>query len=87
MKTLTTINTILGEVQIESARIGRARGYGQYTISVEIYFEGKFKTIQIHSTDSRLFDEANGEDNHSEIVMNGAKYVIERAVEDYISNL
>jgi hypothetical protein len=81
------LETALGEVTILDTRINRSSGYGQYTIAIEIEFEGNKKTISLHSTDSQLFDKAHGEDDHSEIVMNGAKSTIERAVEDYIHSL
>jgi hypothetical protein len=84
---MTTLNTILGQVTILDTRISRSSGYGQYGIIIEIEFEGNKKTIILHSTDSQLFDKAHGEDDHSEIVMNGAKSTIERAVEDYIHSL
>lgn len=84
---MKTLETILGEVTITDARIERASGYGQYTISASIEFEGKKKYLKIHSTDSQLFDAAHGEDNHSEIVLKGAESIIERAVEDYIHSL
>lgn len=84
---MKTVETILGEVTILDTRINRSSGYGQYTISIEIEFEGQKKTINLHSTDSQLFDKAHGEDDHSEIVMEGAASSIERAIDDYISSL
>lgn len=84
---MKTVNTILGEVVINDTSIVRSSGYGQYTIVVDITFEGQQKTLKLHSTDSQLFDAANGEDNHSEIVLEAAKYTIERGVEDYINSL
>ena len=79
--------TLLGQVELNDARIERASGYGQYRILIDITFEGQKKQIKIHSTDSQLFDKAHGEDNHSEIVMEEADFLIEREIEDYINSL
>jgi len=84
MKTLTTV---LGNVEINDVRIVRASGYGQYSIKINIEFEGQNKELSLHTTDSQLFDEANSEDNHSEIVMDGAKTSIENEIENYINSL
>lgn len=84
---MTALNTILGQVTILDTRINRSSGYGQYTIAIEFEFEGDKKTISLHSTDSELFDKAHGEENHSEIVMDGAKSSIEKAIENYIDSL
>lgn len=84
---MNSVKTILGDVEINSATINRASGYGQYTINVEYSFEGQNKTLSIHSTDSQLFDKAHGEDNHSQIVMEDARYTIECAINDHINSL
>jgi hypothetical protein len=84
---MKTLNTVLGPVTITDARIQKASGYGQYTIIIEIEFEGKKITIKEHSNDSRLFDKAYGEDDHAAIVMEDAKNIIEDAVDDYIHSL
>jgi hypothetical protein len=84
---MTALNTILGQVTILDTRINRSSGYGQYTIAIEFEFEGDKKTINLHSTESQLFDKAHGEENHSEIVMHGAKSSIEKAIENYIDSL
>ena len=81
------IETILGEVSLLDARINRASGYGQYNIAVEIEFERKNKILNVHSTDSQLFDLAYGADNHSEIVLKEAFFTIERSIESYIGSL
>ena len=84
------ISTILGEVSILNALMGRAGGYGQYVISIYIEFEGVKKTISYHSTDSQLFDRLHFMDNKSEekeYLMEHQKYPIERAIEDYVSSL
>ena len=84
---MNTINTILGDLTINDTRIVRSSGYGQYSIVIDITFEGNQKTIKLHTTDSQLFDAAHGKDDHSEIVYNGAKSTIERSIEDYINSL
>jgi len=84
---MKTLETLLGNVIILDTRIARASGFGQYSILIDIEFEGNKKTLKVHSTDSQLFDNANGEDNHSRIVLVNAKYAIENAVENYINSL
>lgn len=88
---METYNTTLGNVEILDARIVRASGYGQYTIVIDIEFEGERKILKKHSTDSRLFDDATDEDialnGHSAYVMENAKYTIESAIDDYINSL
>lgn len=84
---MKNIETILGTVTITDARITRKSGYGQYSINVSINFEGTEEEFNIHSTDSQLFDAANGEDNHSEIVLEQASDTIKRAIENYINSL
>lgn len=79
--------TLLGEVTLLSARIVRSSGYGQYSLVLTIEFEGEEEEIRYHSTDSELFDAAHGEDNHDEIVIEKAAYIIEQAINDYISSL
>ncbi len=88
---MKTYNTTLGNVEILDARIERASGYGQYTIVIDIEFEGERKTLKQHSTNSRLWDDATDEDiavdGHSAYVMENAKYTIESAIEDYMNSL
>ena len=86
-KIMKTFETLLGEVTLNDARIERSSGYGQYIIVIDITFEGQNKQIKVHSTDSQLFDKAHDEDNHSEIVMEDANFLIEREIEDYINSL
>ena len=62
-------------------------GYGQYNIAIEIEFDGLKEKLNIHSTDSQLFDLINGEDNHAEILLENAKSIIENQISDYISSL
>lgn len=81
------VETIFGKVTVTEARITRSSGYGQYNIYVEYSFEGKDRKISIHTTDSQLFDEANGEDNHFDIVMNGADHLIQRKIENHIDSI
>lgn len=87
LKESNIISTDLGEVDIIDTRIKRKSGYGQYSIEIEISFEGKTKTIKLHTTDSQLFDKAYQEEDHSQIVMDGARSSIENAVIDYINSL
>lgn len=85
---MKTVSTILGNVIVSDAKIVRASGYGQYLILIDIEFNGTKETISRHSTDSILFDKATDEDvDHSEYVLHHANYIIESAVEDYISSL
>lgn len=85
---MKTYTTAAGNVEILDARIVSASGYGQYTIVIDIEFKGENKTLNIHSTDSRLFDKATDDDfNHSEVVLEDAKYTIESAIDDYIGSL
>lgn len=87
---MTTINTVLGSVEVSNVSMSRASGYGQYTISIETTFEGNKKTINVHSTDSQLFDTLSDLDTNndrSEYLLANQKYTIEREVEDYINSL
>lgn len=84
---MATIDTILGKVTILSATINRTYRYGQYSVVIEFNFEGQNKILTTHSTDRQLFDEANGEINHTEIVMRRAKYTIESAIKVFINSL
>lgn len=85
MKTYTTQGQT---VEILDARISRASGYGQYNITVDIEVNDTKKTLNIHSTDSQLFDDATDEDiavdGHSAYVLEDAKYTIEQAIDDYV---
>jgi hypothetical protein len=87
MKTYTTQGQT---VEILDAKIVRASGYGQYSILIDIECNGS-KTLKVHSTDSRLFDDATDEDiavdGHSAYVMENAKYTIESAIDDYAAEL
>ncbi|WP_367867881.1 hypothetical protein [Pedobacter sp. WC2423] len=85
---MKTLNTLLGQVIIHDARIVLAPGQrGRYTILVDIELEGKTKELNVHSTDSELYDKAHGESNHSEIVLKDAEYTIEKAVNHFINSL
>ena len=84
---MKTINTILGKVTITDARITRKSAYGQYSINVSFTFDGESNELNIHSTDSQLFDLAHGEDNHSEIVLENAGHIIDRGIDNYINSL
>jgi hypothetical protein len=83
-----TIYSLLGPVIINDAKIVLASGHGQYTILIETEFEGKEKTVKLHSTDSELFDKAHGEADQFTILMkNGANMPIKDAVENYYNSL
>jgi len=56
MKNVTAVETLLGKVEVLHATM-ISRGRGQYTISISIEFEGENKTINVHSTDSKMYDE------------------------------
>ena len=81
------VETIFGKVTVTEARIRRSSGYGQYNIDVEFSFEKLNYKLSIRTTDSQLFDEANGEDNHFDIVMNGADHLIQSKIEDHIDSI
>lgn len=87
---MKTLNTALGNVEIINVAMNRASGYGQYTIATEIVFEGNGKTINIHSTDSQLFDKLTDLENNSErteYLLANQKFTIESAIDDYINSL
>jgi len=84
---MKTIDSLLGPVTINDARIVTASGHGQYKIEIDIIFEGKPNVIKVHSTDSELFDKAHGDENHNAIVLKEAEYTIEKAIEDYVNSL
>ena len=84
---MNTINTILGPVTIVFAQIARAAGHGQYNILVDINFEDRDITLKIHSTDSQLFDAANGDPAHCDIVLHYAGTLIEKEINNYIASL
>ena len=87
---MNTINTVLGIVTIMNVQMQRASGYGQYTICIGIQFEGKDKVINLHSTNSQLFDTLTDLDNNSEraaYLLENQKYAIESAIEEYINSL
>jgi hypothetical protein len=84
------INTIHGNVTVTDVAMNRASGYGQYTISINVIFEGNKKTIYVHSTDSQMFDELTDLENNSdrsEYLMTNAKYTIETEIQEFISSL
>ncbi len=87
---MKNISTILGNVTVMNIQMQRASGYGQYTICIGIQFEGKDKIINVHSTDSQLFDKLTDLETISErsaYLLENQKYAIESAIEDYISSL
>jgi len=87
---MKSINTVLGNVTVDNVSMNRTSGYGQYTIAVEVEFEGNKKTINVHSTDSQLFDTLTDLDNNSECaayLLENKNYTIESAIEDYINSL
>lgn len=81
------LNTLLGNLEILDSRMTKKSGYGQYNIAIEIEFEGAKQTLNIHSTDSQLFDLVNGEDSHSELLLENAGSIIENEINNYISSL
>lgn len=87
---MITISTILGNVEVSEASMTLASGYGQYTILIKTIFERNSKTLNIHSTDSQLFDKLTDLDSNNErlqYLMEQANYIIESAIEDYIYSL
>lgn len=87
---MKTVNTILGNVTVANVSMNRASGYGQYTIAIEIEFEGNKKTINVHSTDSQLFDTLTDLDSNSEraaYLLENQNFTIETEIEDYINSL
>lgn len=86
---MKTIKTSLGKVKIFNASMKKASGYGQYTILLEVFFEGN-KIVSLHSTDSQLFDKLTDLDNNDErskYLLTNQSYLIEREVSDYINSL
>jgi len=87
---MKSINTVNGNVTVANVSMNRTSGYGQYTISIDVIFECNKKTINVHSTDSQMFDELTDLDNISEraeYLMTNAEYTIGVAIEDYINSL
>lgn len=85
---MRTLNTLLGEVKITDARIKRSHtGFGHYKIHIDFILENEQVSITHLTTDSELFDKANGEENHSEIVLKGAESAIDTAIYHYIDSL
>ena len=85
MTTQTNTIEVNNEVYtVTSCRIQRASGYGQYTVVVVFKDNNDEEfSLSYHSTDSQLFDNAHGEDNHDEIVFESVKYKIERSIENF----
>ena len=83
----TTMHTDLGLVTITDVRMQRSNGYGQYSIIIDIEFEGSKEQIVQHSTDSQLFDLVYGEPNHTELLLSKAIYIVERSIINYINSL
>ena len=84
------ISTMLGNVEVVEVSLNRATGYGQYRLSIEFIFEGSKQILNIHSTDSKLFDKISDLENNterSEYLMTHSRYTIEAAIEDYINSL
>jgi hypothetical protein len=83
----TQTNTIVANDEVftvTSCRIMRASGYGQYKVRVELIDSNNNKSIlRYHSTNSQLFDAANGEDNYDEIVFESMKWQITNSIENY----
>jgi hypothetical protein len=87
MKTYTSHGK---KVNILNVNIYRANGYGQYTIVVDIECDYVLETLNIHTTDSQLFDDANDQDEDisvMEYLLIHARHTIESAIDndDFIS--
>jgi hypothetical protein len=82
------INTILGVVTVTDVSMGRAAGYGQYSIKIAIRFDGRDKIISVHSTDSQLYDRLQDVDSDkAAFLARECKYLIEREVEHHVNSL
>jgi hypothetical protein len=87
---MNTVTTVLGNVEVTNVSMNRASGYGQYTISIEMEFDGEKHTANLHSTDSQLWDAVSDLDSNTEredYLISKCTYAIEEAVNDYISSL
>jgi len=83
MKTITTIQG--HEVNILSATMTRAHGYGQYTLNVQFSWNGVNFMQNIHSTDSKLFDDMRDSEDNTDFLCERAKNIIVSTAEDLIS--
>jgi hypothetical protein len=81
---MLSIETNLGEINITDVKMKRSNGYGQYTIQIFFDFNGEGNLLNLHSTDSKLFDEVNGEENQSSILIDKISYLLLREIENFI---
>ena len=83
MKTVTTING--QDVTLYSISMTRKGGYGQYNINIQFGWDGQAFESNVHSTDSRSFDNMNEADDSTEFLCEEFKNTIEGVVFDLIS--
>lgn len=83
----TAFETAIGTVEITHVSMERASGYGQYRICIDINFEGSKYARRLPSTDSQLWDDLSDvEGDKSQWLMERCKYIIEDAIEDFVSS-
>lgn len=83
MKTITTFNG--QDVTLYSISLTRKGGYGQYNLNIQFGWDGQTFETNIHSTDSRAFDDMNEADDSTEFLCEKFNYTIEDVVSDLIS--
>ena len=83
MKTITTING--QDVTLYRISMTRKGGYGQYNINIQFGWDGQTFETNIHSTDSRSFDNMNEADDSIEFLCEEFKNTINDVVSDLIS--
>jgi len=83
MKTITTIDG--QDAVVTNVSMTRASGYGQYTINIQFSWDGVNFNSNIHSTDSRAFDNMNDADDSMEFLLDEFKNIIEDTISDLVS--
>jgi hypothetical protein len=71
------------EFQITDAEIVRMRGYGNYSINIEVLHNDVFKEVIFNSHDSQLFDDRDADDIKERLILSvGGEDAIYNALND-----